>query len=79
MSFDKAIEHNKEHRKPYRGSKAIDASCRCHGSCMYCLSNRMYRTNKDKLKISVDIKDYLWYNKYIIKQREVNKLLMRKH
>lgn len=59
MSFDKAIEHNKEHRKPYRGSKAIDASCRCHGGCTYCLSNRMYRTNKDKLKISIDIKNYL--------------------
>lgn len=71
MSFDKAIEHNKEHRKPYRGSKAIYGSCRCHGGCPYCLSNRMYRTKKDKLKLSVDIKDYLWYNKYIIKEREV--------
>ena len=56
MSFDKAIEHNKEHRKPYRGSKAIAGSCRCHGGCPYCLSNRI---KKDKLKISVDIKDYL--------------------
>ena len=59
MSFDKAIEHNKEHRKAYRGSQAIDPSCRCHGSCTYCLSNRMYRTKKNKLKLSVDIKDYL--------------------
>ena len=55
MSFDKAIEHNKEHRKPYRGSKAIDKTCRCHGSCMYCLSNRMYRTNKDKLKLKLKL------------------------
>lgn len=31
MALDKAIEHKKEHRKMYRGSKAIDASCRNHG------------------------------------------------
>lgn len=31
MSLDKAIEHHKEYRKPYYGSKAIDPSCRCHG------------------------------------------------
>ena len=24
MSLDKAIEHGKEHRKPYRGAKAVD-------------------------------------------------------
>lgn len=35
MSLDKAIEHGKEHRKPYRGSKAIDCICRNHGSCPY--------------------------------------------
>lgn len=28
MAFTKAIEHKKEHRKIYRGSKAFDASCR---------------------------------------------------
>lgn len=59
MSFDKAIEHNKEHRKPYKGSKAINRTCRCHGSCTYYLSNRMHRANKDKLKIDIDIKNYL--------------------
>ena len=31
MSLDKAIEHGKEHRKEYRGSKAIDKTCRNHG------------------------------------------------
>ena len=33
MSLDKAIKHGKEHRKPYRGAKAVDKSCRNHGSC----------------------------------------------
>ena len=39
--LNKAIEHGKEHRKPYQGAKAITCSCRNHGSCDYCLSNRL--------------------------------------
>ena len=42
MSLDKAIEHGKEKRKPYRGSKAIDRSCRNHGSCGWCEGTRLY-------------------------------------
>lgn len=42
MSLDKAIEHKKEHRKHYRGSKAWDCTCRNHGSCSYCESNRRH-------------------------------------
>ena len=43
MSLDKAIEHGKEHRKPYRGSKAIDPSCRNHGGCQWCEENRKHK------------------------------------
>ena len=46
MSLDKAIEHGKEHRKPYTGSKAIDKSCRNHGSCGWCKENRLYSSLK---------------------------------
>lgn len=46
MSFDKAIEHNKEHRKPYTGAKAIDCTCRNHGSCDWCKNNRLYQQNR---------------------------------
>lgn len=35
MSLDKSIQSGKSHRKPYRGAKAIDATCRNHGSCKY--------------------------------------------
>lgn len=42
MSLDKAIEHGKEKRKPYRGSKAIDATCRNHGTCRWCEENRTH-------------------------------------
>lgn len=40
--------HRRKHREkqPYRKSRAFDSSCRCHGSCSYCLSNRMHRVNR---------------------------------
>ena len=43
MSLNKAIEHGKEKRKPYNGAKAIDCTCRNHGSCKYCKGNRLYQ------------------------------------
>lgn len=46
MSLDKAIEHGKEKRKPYYGAQAIDCTCRPHGSCEWCRSNRMYQQLK---------------------------------
>lgn len=33
-------------KRPYTGSKAIDASCRNHGSCPWCKSNRTYKNRK---------------------------------
>ena len=49
MSLEKAIEHGKEHRKPYYGAKACDKSCRPHGGCPWCLNNRMHRWKKADL------------------------------
>lgn len=43
MSLDKAIKYGKEHRKQYRGSKAIARSCRNHGSCDWCRENRAHK------------------------------------
>jgi len=51
MSLDKAIEHGKEHRKPYRKSKAIDYSCRPHGSCSYCYGNRIHKHIKNIMNV----------------------------
>lgn len=42
MSLDKAIDHGKEKRKPYRKSKKIDKSCRNHGGCPYCETGRLH-------------------------------------
>ena len=46
MALDKSIAQGKERRKQYRGSKAIDKSCRNHGSCEWCVENRRYKTLK---------------------------------
>ena len=47
MSFNKAIEHGKEHRKQYyKYCKLVDPSCRNHGSCIYCQGNPQYNTRK---------------------------------
>lgn len=46
MSFDKAIEHKKEHRKPYKGAKLVDVFCRNHGACPWCKENRTYKNLK---------------------------------
>lgn len=43
MALDKAIEHGKEKRKPYHGSKAFDCTCRNHGSCKWCEENRKHK------------------------------------
>ena len=53
MSLDKAIAHNKEHRKIYYGTKSIDRTCCNHGSCVYCQANRQYK-NKKRLASMVD-------------------------
>lgn len=47
MSLDKAIASGKEHRKPYRGAKATDHTCRNHGSCPYCRNNRLHKFKKN--------------------------------
>ena len=57
MSMDKAIEHGKEHRKPWRGSaksKNIDRTCCNHGSCDYCKFNRLHTFTKNILTVTFD-------------------------
>ena len=57
MSLDKAIRSGKEHRKPYRGSKAVDPMCCNHGGCDYCLRSRTYRTQKEFERIRSSVRD----------------------
>ena len=46
MSLNKAIQYGKEKRKSYHGAKAVDSSCRCHGSCEYCKASRLRHYRK---------------------------------
>jgi ferredoxin len=55
MSLNKAIRYHKEKRSPYRKSKAFDHSCRNHGSCSYCRSNRLHADRKNRLTNLSDI------------------------
>ena len=67
MALHKAIASGKEHRIEYGTKnqpycKAVDPSCRNHGSCLWCLSNR---TNKNKQKEKLakkEIKAYIQQN-----------------
>jgi hypothetical protein len=59
MSLDKSIRHRKEHRKPYRGSKRFDSTCRNHGSCPYCAEGRHYQYKKEIQGTEDELKEYL--------------------
>ena len=56
--MNKAIEHGKEHRKPYRGAKAIDRACRNHGGCPWCEENRKYKYIKKIIACNTRIKEW---------------------
>lgn len=60
MPLDIAIEKGREHRRPYRGAKAVDGTCRnhggkgkrhCGGQCLWCLGSRMIRDTREKERI----------------------------
>lgn len=55
--LDKAISHGKEHRKEYRGAKAVDPACRNHGSDDWARDNRLYRANKLLEKSEQDLEE----------------------
>jgi hypothetical protein len=50
MAFDNEYLNRKDRRQPYRGSKAMDASCRNHGSCPYCENNRKHADERRELE-----------------------------
>lgn len=58
MSFLKAIESGKEHRKTYRGSKIFDKTCRNHGSCSYCKGNRLHNATKKESIAELSINEF---------------------
>lgn len=59
MGLDKGILHGKEKRKPYHGAKAIDKSCRNHGSDDWMVENRLYSSIRKILGMKQDVKEYM--------------------
>ena len=59
MSLDKSIQSGKSHRKPYRGAKAIDATCRNHGSCEWFHGNRTHKNDKRELAAEQELTEYV--------------------
>lgn len=61
MAMDKAIEHGKEHRKPWTGSdrsKNFDKTCRNHGTCDYCKFNRLHTFIKNRAAADDRLKEW---------------------
>lgn len=59
MSLDKGIEHGKERRKEYYGSRRFDRSCRHGGNCDYCRNGREHNGKKRELSAQEILTDYL--------------------
>lgn len=58
MSLEKAIEHGKEKREKYYGSKSFDWTCRNHGSCAYCRNNRTAKNVRQENIAEFKYKDF---------------------
>ena len=63
MSLDKAIQHGKERREPYRGSARFDRSCRAHGGgsaspCGYCQGNRLWHAYRELIEAEEQITEF---------------------
>lgn len=53
--LDKAIDGGREHRKPYRKAKAVDRTCRNHGSCPWCRDDRLHSARRRLLAAEDDL------------------------
>jgi len=63
MSLEKAIKYGKEKRVQYRRSLAFDRTCRNHGSCEYCKSNRTIQSQREKDRLHGQEDEYFgWHN-----------------
>jgi ferredoxin len=52
LSFDKDYPNRKDKRKPHFGSKAIDSTCRSHGSCVACQMKLKYKRKKNYKEVT---------------------------
>jgi hypothetical protein len=48
VAFDNRYPHRKDWRRPHRGSKSADRTCRNHGSCPWCRLGRLHAGERRK-------------------------------
>jgi hypothetical protein len=60
MGLEKAIAYKKEQRRPFRGSKAFDSSCRNHGGCPWCEGNRLRSQRRAQLAAKLEAMEAQW-------------------
>lgn len=48
----------KPHRQPYRKSRAFDATCRCHGGCLYCELGKQHQDRRDRQAAAEQIAEW---------------------
>lgn len=58
MSLDKAIQHKKERRKPYRGAAAWDSHCRNNNYCSWCRSDRTIQDRRNRIAADTQIDEF---------------------
>ena len=61
MSLDKAIKSGKEHRRKFYGAKAVDNTCRNHGSCSYCEGSRTFSNRREESRLDGQEDEYFCY------------------
>ena len=60
MALTKGIKYGKEHRKEYYDSRAVDRTCRSHGSCPWCRGNRFHKFDKQAVSSTQQMREYLF-------------------
>jgi hypothetical protein len=58
--LNKAIEHGKEKRKPYYRSQRFDKSCRPHGGCPWCESNRLHKYKVKEIDCEQQLEEIIY-------------------
>lgn len=55
--FYNVYPNRKDHRAPYYDTRRFDSSCKNHGSCDYCVSNRTFVNRRREPIVEVEFAD----------------------
>lgn len=58
MGLEKGIKYGKERRKPFKGAKVFDITCRNHGGCPWCESGRRHFDKKRRHRVDEEINNW---------------------